>query len=140
DLVDTSGNTAIGSSTDINITVGTNDPGGWILSVESAGGKLTTGTYDIDSCDATSSIAAAGDMYGLNATTSDGDVTISPNYNYWGENIVGTASTTDQTFATKDSANASTTVATIKIMAACDAAQEAGAYTDTLTITATGGT
>ncbi len=140
DLVSSAGVTAIASSSDINITVGTNNAAGWILSVESTNGKLTTSTYDIDTCNVTSSIDAGTDMYGLNATTSLGTVTISPNYNYWGQDIVGTASTTDQTFATKDDKNASTTVATIKIMAACDDQQEAETYADTLTITATGGT
>lgn len=141
DLVDTSGNTAIASSTDINITVGTNNGGGWHLSVQSANGKLTTSTYDILSCDATSTITAGTDMYGLNATTSYAGVTIDGKYDYWGQNIVGTASSTaDVTFAQKSDENASTTVATIKIMAACDDQQEAETYADTLTITATGGT
>jgi len=140
DLVDTAGNTSIASSTGINITVGTNNGGGWHLSVESANGKLTTSTYDILSCDVTSTIAAGTDMYGVHATTSYPGVTIEAKYDYWGQNIVGTASTTDQTFAEKSSANTSTTVATIEIMAACDDEQEAETYADTLTITATGGT
>ena len=141
DLVDTAGNTAIASSSDINITVGTNNGSGWHLSVESANGKLTTSTYDILSCDVTSTIAAGTDMYGVNATTSYGGVTISPDYNYWGQNVVGAASSTaDLTFAEKSSANTSTTVATMKIMAACNDEQESGIYADTLTITVTGGT
>ena len=138
-LLDTGGNTAIGSSTNIGITVGTNNAGGWHLSVQSSGGKLTGGGFDILSCDATSSITAGTDMYGLNATTSYAGASISTNYDYWGEDIVGTASTTDQTFAQKSTDNASTTVATIKIMAACDVTQEPETYSDTLTITATGG-
>jgi len=140
DLVDTAGNTAIASSSSIGITVGTNNAGGWHLSVQSANGKLTTSTYNILTCDTTSTIAAGTDMYGVNATTSYGGVTISTNYDYWGQDIVGTASTTDQTFAEKSSGNTSTTVASMKIMAACDDQQEAETYADTLTITATGGT
>jgi len=140
DLVDTSGNTAIASSSDINITVGTNNSGGWHLSIQSTNGKLTTTSGDILTCGATSTIAAGTDMYGVNATTSYGGVDIKDNYDYWGQNIVGTASTTDQTFADKNTANSSTTVATMKIMAACDDQQPSGTYGDTLTITATGGT
>ena len=140
DLVDAAGDTAIGTSTAINITVGTNNDGGWHLDVTSANGKLTTSTYDILSCDVTSTIAAGTDMYGVHATTSYAGVDIKEYYDYWGQNIVGTASTTAVTFADKSTANASTTVATMEIMAACDGAQEAETYADTLTITATGGT
>jgi len=141
DLVDTSGNTSIASSSNITIAVGTNNAGGWHLSVQSANGKLTTSSYDILSCSVTSTISAGTDMYGLNATTSYGGVSIDTNYDFWGENIVGAASSTaDLAFAEKSTGNSSTTVATIKILAACDDQQEAGTYADTLTITATGGT
>ena len=138
-LVDTAGNTAIGTSTAINITVGTNNGGGWHLDLSSLNGALATSTYNISTCDVTSTIAAGTDMYGVNATTSYAGVDIKGYYDYWGQNIVGTASTTAQELAHKTDSNASTTVATMKIMAACDADQEAGTYTDTLTITATGG-
>ena len=139
DLVSSAGVTAIASSTNINITVGTNNAEGWHLDIGSAGGRLATSTYYIYTCDVTSSIAAGTDMYGVNATTSYAGVDIKGYYDYWGQNIVGTASTTAQELAYKTNSNASTTVATMKIMAACDADQEAGTYTDTLTITATGG-
>ena len=140
DLVDAAGNTAIGTSTAINITVGTNNGSGWHLDLSSANGALKApASYYIYTCDTTSTISAGTDMYGVNATTSDPDVDIKDYYDYWGQNIVGTASTTPQTLADKNTPNTSTTVATMEIKAACDSAQPAGTYTDTLTITATGG-
>jgi len=139
DLVDTSGNTSIGTSTSINITVGTNNAAGWHLGLSSANGKLVSGGNDILSCNTSSTITAGTDMYGAIATTSYPGVDIKDYYDYWGQDIVGTASTTAVTFADKSSLNASTTVATMEIKAACDAAQPSGTYQDTLTITATGG-
>ena len=64
-------------------------------------------------------------------------MTIANLYNYWGTNTVGAVSTTLNTLASKGSANATATVATIKIYAAATSTQVAGTYRDTITLTAT---
>ena len=136
-LVDTAGGTHIGDSPDDNITIGTNNTGGWSLTV-SGSGSLTSGSYNIYTCGTTSTIAAGTDMYGIQATSSVSGVTVGSYYDNWGTTVVGTASTTAQTVLSKSSSNSAQQVGTFKVRAACDSQQEPGTYTDTLTLTATG--
>ena len=141
DLVDTAGNTAIGSSSNITMNVGTNAVSGWSVTIagtQACPGALTSSSYSINQPTATSSLAAGTDGYGANATTSLAGVTIGAYYNYWGTNTVGEICSSAQTLSSKSTANTSQTVTTIKIEAACDSLQEAGTYTDTITLTATG--
>ena len=137
DLVDTAGNAAIGSSTNITLSLGTN-AGKWKIEVNGAdtvGMVRLGGSETIVSVSGT--IATGTNGYGLNATTSYAGVTIDPVYNYWGTPTVGPATTTLRTLATKQTGNASATVATIKIYAAATSTQVAGNYRDTITLTAT---
>ena len=145
DLVDTAGNTAVGSSTAVTLTLGTNSPDGW--SIDSRGattnatctqaqGGLVSGSYSICQPSATSTLAAGTDGYGANATDTLAGVTIAANYAYWGTNTVGELNDTDGDFASKTSSNASSDVASMKVLTASDALQEPGSYTDTITLTA----
>jgi hypothetical protein len=143
-LVDTAGTTAVGSSTAITLNVGTNSADGWSISVNGAtaagtctNGGLVSGTSSICQPSATSTLAAGTDGYGANATSATSGVAIAANYNYWGSTTVGELDTTASTFANKNSPNAATDVASMKVYAACDSAQPSGSYTDTITLTAT---
>lgn len=136
-LVDTAGNTAIGSSTDINLVVGTNDGGGYSITVSSANEGLASSSNYIYTVNGSSTIAAGTDGYGLNATSVLG--TINANYTAWGTTEVGEATTTAATITTYGSSITAGTT-TVKIYAAADALQAAAVYEDTLTFTATGQT
>jgi hypothetical protein len=137
-LVNTAGVTAIGSSSVITLTSGTNAGGGFSVTVLSATGKLTYGaTSSIASGSPTTTIVAGTDGYGIQASSTM--LTLGTNYwnSYWAGNIVGAASTTAQTLCstTTPAANAYTDV---KFKAAAVATKAAGTYTDTLTFTMTG--
>lgn len=143
DLVDTAGNTAVGSSTAVTLTLGTNSPDGWSIDARGATaaatcaqGGLVSGSYEICQPSATSTLAAGTDGYGANATDTLTGVTIAANYAYWGTNTVGELNDTDSDFASKTSSNASSDVASMKVLTASDALQEPGSYTDTITLTA----
>lgn len=135
DLVDISGNTFIGSSTDIQIVVSTNNSGGYNLTIEGANNGLATSSFLIASVSPTSTIVAGTDGYGANATSVQ--ATITANYDYWGTDDVGQIATSTALSSYGNPVTNSTT--TIKIKAAADSAQEAGVYEDTITLTATGG-
>ena len=143
DLVDTAGNTAVGSSTAVTLTLGTNSADGWSIDARGATatttcaqGGLVSGSYSICQPSATSTLAAGTDGYGANATDTLTGVTIAANYAYWGTNTVGELNDTDSDFASKTSSNASSDVASMKVLTASDALQEPGSYTDTITLTA----
>ena len=143
DLVDTAGNTAVGSSTAVTLTLGTNSPDGWSIDARGATavatcaqGGLVSGSYEICQPSATSTLAAGTDGYGANATDTLDGVTIAANYAYWGTNTVGELNDTDSDFASKTSSNASSDVASMKVLTASDALQDPGSYTDTITLTA----
>lgn len=139
DLVDTAGNTAVGSSTSITLSLGTN-AGAWKIEVngtDTTGMVRVGGSETIASVNPTGTITAGINGYGLNATGSLAGVNIDPRYAFWGTNAVGGVTTTLRSLATKANANASATVATIKIYAAATSTQVAGNYRDTITLTAT---
>jgi len=139
DLVDTAGNTAIGSSSAITLSLGTN-AGKWKIEVngtDTVGMVRLNGTDTIASVNPTGTITAGSNGYGLNATTSYAGADIDIRYDYWSTTTVGGVTTTLRTLATKQTGNASATVASIKIYAAATSTQQAGNYRDTITLTAT---
>lgn len=142
DLVNTSGGTAIGSSTNITLMGGTNDAGGWSITIRGANGGLATSTFDLiesvaTGTSASTTLTAGTDGYGANATTVLSGASIGAPYNNWGTAKVGAiASTTSQTLV-NGPVTASTTLATMKIYAAANADQPAGTYGDTVTLTIT---
>lgn len=134
DLLDTSGNLNIASSGSFTAVVSTN-AAGYSLSVSSENEGLATGSYYIYTVDATATLATGTDGYGLNATSTEG--IIQANYDYWGTDTVGEATSTAATISSTSTAVTYSTT-TVDVKAACDASQEADEYTDTLTFTATG--
>lgn len=145
DLVNSAGVTAIGSSTNITLTLGSNASSGWSITIRGANAGLATGTFDLIESVATGATASTtltatyGDGYGANATTVLSDASIGAPYSHWGSAWVGAiASSTSQVLVSKGTPNStSTDAATMKIYATCDNLQPAGTYADTVTLTAT---
>lgn len=135
-LVTSTGGTNIASSTNISLSVGTNDTDGWSIEIKGANDGLVNGGTTIDSVTASSTIAAGTDGYGANAS-GEASVTIGSYYDYWGSEDVGEIRTAGQTLASKATANAHGLVATMKVYAASISTNPAGSYTDTITLTAT---
>jgi len=143
DLVNTAGATAVASSSAINLSLGTNTSQ-WSLTIRGTNNGLSRvgGGASISSVadSATATVSAGVDNYGANATTSYSGVTVGTYYASWGNTVVGALRTGGQVLASRNGGHSYANVATIRMYAACDAAQLAGTYTDTVTITATAGT
>ena len=138
DLLDTSGNLNVASSTVVTVTCGTNDPDGYDLSIKGVNAGLASGTVLIATVSATGTAATGTDAYGVNASSSA--ATVQANYAYWGTNDIGEiASSTDNNIAVEAAAGTGKQT-DIKIYASCDASQAPGTYTDTITLTVTGKT
>lgn len=135
DLLDASGILHVGSSTDIVLTVNTSSADGYSISVESANDGLDYTAYTIQMTTPTTTVATGTDAFGMQASSTS--MTILPQWDFeLNTNDVGRATTTAAKFATKSSAGSGET-ATVKFLAACDDAQPAGTYTDTITFTLT---
>jgi len=134
DLVDTSGATAIASSTDIVLVTGTNDASGLVIQIkeDNNDGLLYSGN-SIDLASATATIAAGTDGYGVQATTTSANTSVADRFAWWGNHTVGQMTNTAQPFVTSTAPVASATT-TMKLKAACDALQPAGSYADTITL------
>lgn len=137
DLVDIAGGTHIGSSTAIDLSIGTNASNGWSTTIKGANSGLVSGSNSIASTNSTSTLVAGTDGYGVNATSTLSGVTVGKYYDYWNTNTVGGVTSTEQTLVSKATSNDTTPVAEIKIMAACDKLQPPGTYSDTITLTTT---
>jgi hypothetical protein len=135
DLVNTAGGTSIGSSSVINLTLGTNATGGYSVSLISANGALKSGGYSIQSAanTASSTISAGTNNYGVEGSSTV--ATVGGIYNYWNSSIIGPAASTSAVF-TSHNIQAASEVTAMKIFAAAAATQFAGTYTDTITLTA----
>lgn len=141
DLVDSSGNTNIASSSVIDMNLGTNSADGWSISATSTNGALVSAGNSIDSPAAgnTTTTATGTDAYGINATTTYSTINIPALYAEatLDSNVVGSVDTTSQTFATSSAKFSSgTNVIDTRIRASCDAAQPSGTYQDTIYFTA----
>ncbi|MBD3208324.1 MAG: hypothetical protein GF370_02645 [Candidatus Nealsonbacteria bacterium] len=139
DLVDASGGTHIGSSTDITLTAGTNSANGYSIDAKDQNAGLChsggCGTHNISS--GTTTLSAGTDGYGAQATSTDADVTIHSNFNYWGNDDVGGLETSDKSLA--DTAGSSSGDQTLfKLKAAAAASDPSGTYSDTVTLTCLG--
>lgn len=137
-LVDTSGNTAVASSSNITLVCGTNDDSGFNIQIrEDNNDGLISGANSINLASATGTLVAGTDGYGVNATTTSSNTSIATNYNYWSTTTVGQITNTAQNLSTCSDQIASSTT-TMKIYAACDSLQPSGSYTDTITVTCAG--
>ena len=145
-LVNSSGNTFIGSST-VSTTVSTNDSAGYTLSLQGTyGGVSSTPNLilNVASSTGSSTITAGVDGYGANATSSVATIKATSTYNYWDEDyvldIVGTISSTTNNLISEESAAGANRVTRIKIYAAADSLQPSGTYQDYIILTALGKT
>jgi hypothetical protein len=141
-LVDVVGSPHIGSSTNITVTAGTNDQGGYTVNIRSSyGGLCHSGgcsTYKVTSTDEI--LAAGNDGFGVQATTSDIDVTIDNDFDYWGNEHVGDiSSTTAEALATTLGPSLGDQI-TLKIKAAAATTTPSGTYNDTIQLTCLGST
>ena len=135
DLVTIAGATNIASTTDITLTSGTNSTNGYSIDVRSVSNAGLChsggcGTHNINSGTSTPLVAGT-DGYGMQATTTDSDVTIHSNYDYWGNDNVGGI-----TVATKDLADTSSPSTgdetSIKFKAAAANTDPDGTYSDSV--------
>lgn len=140
-LVDTSGNTAVGSTSEITVNVGTNDAAGFTTSINGDNAGLLSDSNLIATVSPTSTLTDASDNdgYGANASSTDTKTTINANYDYWATTTVGQIQTSWNDMFSTDTVVAMTTT-TMKVYAECDSAQPAGTYSDTIYLTATGNT
>lgn len=122
------------SSPDITITI--TSSGGFQVTVKDAGNgsgpglyKSTSPTYLIQSADAT--LTASSDGYGIQATTTNSNITINSKYNKSG-NDVGGLSLTDIVLASSTSAVSSAPI-DIKHKASASYLAPVGSYSDTIT-------
>ena len=139
-LVDSTGTPHIGSSTVITLTLGTNNTGGWSISIQGANNGLysTNASYLISTVSGTSTLSAGTDGYGANATATYAGVSIGNYYDYYGSDTVGEiASSTSHTLASKNSPNSQEDVVDMKIKAAAQVTTPSATdYSDTITLTA----
>jgi hypothetical protein len=141
DLIDSVGTTNIASSSIIDLSLGTNSPDGWSISVTSTYAALyLNATNTIASSDG--SVAGGTDRYGIQAaTTSATGTNIVAKYKVasdFSSAVVGSVTSTSQSFATSSAAFASgTNVIDMKVKASCIATKLPGAYGDTIYLTAT---
>ena len=142
-LVLADGTLNVGSSTAIDLQVGTNSIEGWNVKIrgENAGLFSPTATHTISTVSGTSTIATGTEAYGANATSTLSGVSIGSYYDYYGTDTVGEiASSTDHTLAQKDSPNSTQSVVNMKIKATAAATTPpANNYGDTITLTASTG-
>lgn len=137
DLVDNTGATHVGSSSNITLTLNTSSADGYSINVKGVGNGLATGTDYIFTSSATATLAAGTDGFGLQATSTVSGLTVNANFMWpFTATVVGSASSSvAKQLATKSSSGSSQTV-TVRFLAACDSAQPAGTYQDTVTFTA----
>lgn len=137
DLVDTAGGTHIGSSTqNVGISVGTNNSGGWSVTIKGLNNGLASSTNLIASVTGSSTIAAGVDGYGANATNSISNVTIADYFKYWGTTNVGQIATSTN-LASRNTYQSLQQIALMKVYAAATSTKPSGSYQDTITLTVT---
>lgn len=140
-LVMADGTLNIGSSTDIQLSLGTNAPAGWSISIRGQNNGLYSSSraHLIPTVTGTSTLATGTEAYGANATSTMSGVTIGPYYDYYGTDTVGEiSSSTSRTLGSKNSPNSFNPVANLKIKATASQTTPPGNdYSDTVILTAT---
>lgn len=139
-LVQADGTLNVASSTDIVLTLGTNAPNGWGITIkgQNAGLYSSNRGHLIPTVVGTSTIATGTEAYGANATSTSAGVVIGNYYDYYGTNTVGEIATTSRNLASKSSPNSTRSVANMKVKAtAAETTPPGNDYSDTITLTAT---
>jgi hypothetical protein len=137
DMVDSGGTTHIASSSNITLTLNTSSSDGYSITVNGVGNGLASSSNYIYTAATSGTIVAGTDGFGLQATTTTSGLNIYPDFAkpFTGNDIGSASSSVARQLATKSSSGSSQVV-TIRFVAACDSAQPAGSYTDTVTLTA----
>lgn len=137
DLIDSNGNTNIASSSNITLTLNTSSADGYSVTVNGAGNGLASSTNYIYTSEATTTVVAGTDAFGLQATTTTSDLTINSSFVWpFTGNIIGSASSSVATQLVSKTSPGSNQTFIIRFLAASDAAQPAGSYQETITLTA----
>jgi hypothetical protein len=138
DLVNTSGDLFIGSATS-DLTLNSNNAGGYSVTIAGANGGLKKGSYLISTpaehTTTTCDISDDGvDAYGVQATSAT--FTIESPFNVTGNVVGSVASSTPQSLIT-GAYTTSSQSATLTVKASANKFDASGSYSDTLTLTAT---
>lgn len=136
-LVQADGTLNVGSTSDLDLSVGTNSPTGWQVEIRGANNGLysTARDHTIGSVTATSTIATGTEAYGANATSSN--ATIGSYYDYYGTDTVGEIRGVDRSLASKNTPNTLESVADMQVKATASETTPPGTdYEDTITLTA----
>lgn len=142
-LLQADGTLNIGSTPDLDLSLGTNAPLGWQIRIRGQNGGLysSSANYTIPSVSGTSTLATGTEAYGANATSATSTVTIGSYYNYYGTNppVVGEIQTSDNVLASKTSKNPKVLVAKMQVKATASQVTPPGSdYQDVITLTAAG--
>lgn len=142
-LVMADGSLNIGSTPDLNLSLGTNAPLGWQIRIKGQNNGLysTSVNYTIASVNGTSTLSTTtpAEKYGANATNTTSTVTIDSYYDYYGTNTVGEIKTSDHVLASKPSRNEKVQVVKMQVKATATTLTPPGSdYRDTITLTAVG--
>ena len=137
DLVDSSGNPHIASSSNIILTLDTSSADGYSITVSGTGNGLASGSNYIYTAPATTTVVAGTNAFGLQATTTTPGLTLSSRFSWpFTGTVIGSASSSSAvTLASKGSAGANQTL-TIRFLAAATSSQAAGNYQEIITLTA----
>lgn len=142
-LVMADGSLNIGSTPDLNISLGTNAPLGWQIRIRGQNNGLysSSNNYTIASVNGTSTLSTStpAEKYGANAANTTSTVTIGSYYDYYGTDTVGEIKTSDNILASKSSRNEKVQVAKMQVKATATTLTPPGSdYNDTITLTAVG--
>lgn len=138
-LVQADGTINIGETPDLNISVGTNSPNGWLVQIRGANNGLysSTSAHTIPSVTTTSTMATGTEAYGANATNTTTTVAIGSYYDYYGTDTVGEIRGTDRDLASKNTPNPLSSAANMKVKATAAITTPPGSdYEDEVTLTA----
>jgi len=116
-----------------NITVATNATSGYALTVK--GATLSAGTPTIDALASNTASSPGTEQFGLRATATSGNGTVTAPYAASGFAYTGTAGTAAQ--VASSSTSSQTTTYSVRYLANIASDTEAGSYTTTLTYTTT---
>ncbi len=137
DLVDYSGNEAVGSTTGLGFIAKSNSGDGYSVTVEGDGSNQLTGSVSGSiasvAAGATSTVVAGTDNYGIQATSTES--TVASIYDNWGDDIMGPVRAAVTIVNHGAPTDADGHLTNFRIAAACDGQQASGAYTDTITLT-----
>ena len=139
DLVDINGVVHLASSTGLGFIAKSNSADGYTVTITGANDGLdgsVSGSIASVGLAATTTIAAGTDGYGVQASSTE--ATVDALYDNWGNDTLGSAHTTGQSMVDYTGpTDADGHLVGFRIAAACDAQQESGSYTDTITLTIT---